>query len=101
MGKVKKNCVICGKEYKTCFPYGATDPFRWQDVACCPEHGSMYFESVFGSYYTDALKKDDEIPTDNNDEADEKQNDELLDDAYELDDEIDDEEDLDEEDYDE
>lgn len=40
-----KFCKVCGREYKYC----TTDlpsAFRWQDVACCKEHGKTYLEMV-------------------------------------------------------
>ena len=48
-------CKICGKEY----PYCKTvlkdgEIFRWQDVACCEEHGSEYFAQIFASRNGDA-----------------------------------------------
>ena len=44
MGKMKK-CKVCGKDYQSCnTPAGST--FRWQDVACCPEHAGIYFTQV-------------------------------------------------------
>lgn len=48
VGKLK--CRICDKEYEGCrtakFVPGQ---FRWQDVACCPEHGSIYLERIIAS----------------------------------------------------
>ena len=47
MGKGTRICKVCGKEY----PYCKTELkigeiFRWQDVACCAEHGAEYFAEV-------------------------------------------------------
>lgn len=39
-------CKICGKEYKACRPVYTNDIYRWQDVACCQEHGLEYFALV-------------------------------------------------------
>lgn len=39
-------CKICGKEYKACSPVYFNGVNRWQDVACCQEHGLEYFEQV-------------------------------------------------------
>ena len=39
-------CKICGKEYPYCKTERRGDIFRYQDVACCPEHGSQYFADV-------------------------------------------------------
>lgn len=48
--KVKK-CRICGKEYEGCkSAINNTDGvFRWQEVACCPEHGAEYLRRVLAS----------------------------------------------------
>ena len=50
MANSTRLCKVCGKEY----PYCKTELkngniFRWQDVACCPEHGSEYFALVAAS----------------------------------------------------
>ena len=50
MSTATKIGKICGKEY----PYCRTERkvagvFRWQDVACCVEHGSIYLERVLAS----------------------------------------------------
>lgn len=50
METATKICKVCGKEY----PYCRTERkvagvFRWQDVACCVEHGSEYLEKVIAS----------------------------------------------------
>lgn len=43
-------CRVCGKEYKGCRTLSNPDcVFRWQDVACCPEHGAEYLEAVLAS----------------------------------------------------
>ena len=50
MATATKICKVCGKEY----PYCRTERrvagvFRWQDVACCVEHGNQYFEKIAAS----------------------------------------------------
>lgn len=43
-------CKVCGKPYEYCHTNRTTaDIFRWQDVACCPEHGSTYFDMILES----------------------------------------------------
>ena len=42
-------CKVCGCEYPYCRTSRPTGIFRWQDVACCPEHGSIYFAEVAAS----------------------------------------------------
>lgn len=42
-----KVCKICGKEYECCKTVRHVDGvFRWQDVACCVEHGQEYLNLV-------------------------------------------------------
>lgn len=50
MPKGTRICRICGKEYEYCrtaLPKG--NRFRWQDVACCAEHGAAYFAKIMES----------------------------------------------------
>lgn len=49
MPKSIKKCKVCGKEYEACRTFRAGSVFRWQDVACSPEHGSQYFAEVLAS----------------------------------------------------
>ncbi len=47
MAKGTRICKICGVEYEYC----RTDSripgvFRWQDVACCSEHGAEYLHLI-------------------------------------------------------
>lgn len=50
MNRPTKRCRICGREYEACRPtYTTNNIFRWQDVACCEEHGTEYFELVMAS----------------------------------------------------
>lgn len=45
-----KICKVCGKEYEYCHTVRRVDGvFRYQDVACCPEHGSIYLQRVIAS----------------------------------------------------
>ena len=46
MDKGKRVCKVCGKEYPYCKNWNNNDIFRWQDVACCEEHGKEYFAAV-------------------------------------------------------
>lgn len=40
-------CRICGKQYEACKSARRVDGvFRWQDVACCPEHGATYLDLI-------------------------------------------------------
>lgn len=50
MDRSLKTCKVCGQQYKPCRPTYASDGiYRWQDVACCAEHGAQYFEMVMSS----------------------------------------------------
>ena len=48
MAKGIKVCKVCGKEYEACHTLrpNLNSEFRWQDVACCPEHGAIYLAQV-------------------------------------------------------
>lgn len=49
MAKGIKVCKICGKEYPFCKTVFKPGVFRWQDVACCEEHGSEYLARIIAS----------------------------------------------------
>lgn len=50
MATAMKKCKVCGADYEYCHTLKNTiDIFRWQDVACCPEHGSIYFAEIIKS----------------------------------------------------
>lgn len=42
-------CKVCGKEYPYCQKVIRTEMFRWQDVACCPEHAETYLQQILES----------------------------------------------------
>lgn len=47
MAAVKKQCRVCGKEYEACRSLNRTvGVFRWQEVACSPECGSIYLQQI-------------------------------------------------------
>lgn len=47
MATATRKCKVCGAEYEYCRTNrSVAGVFRWQDVACCPEHGSIYFADV-------------------------------------------------------
>lgn len=48
MAKGIKICKVCGNEYEACHTLrpNMNNEFRWQDVACCPEHGAEYLRRV-------------------------------------------------------
>ena len=43
-----KVCKVCGREYESCHTLrqNLNSEFRWQDVACCPEHGMEYLRRI-------------------------------------------------------
>lgn len=47
--KATKICKICGNEYEYCHTFRRDSIFRWQDVACCVEHGNQYFAEIAAS----------------------------------------------------
>lgn len=49
MPKGTKICKVCGVEYPYCKTENRGNRFRYQDVACCPEHGSIYFAKILES----------------------------------------------------
>ena len=88
-----KTCKICGKEYEYCHTLAPKGVFRWQDVACSPEHAQKYFELIAISR-GEAPEKNDaqEAPVVEVATADEQgEEEDVLD--YEDDEEEDDEED--------
>lgn len=46
MATATKRCKVCGEEYKYCNTARRVDVFRWQDVACSPQHAAEYFHSI-------------------------------------------------------
>lgn len=44
-----KKCRVCGKEYTPCHTHRTDISFRWQEVACSPECGTIYFTKVLES----------------------------------------------------
>lgn len=43
-------CRVCGKEFKPCRSAKLQDGvFRWREIACSPECGTVYFERIIES----------------------------------------------------
>lgn len=64
MDRSLKTCRVCGKQYKPCRPrYAGDSIYRWQDVACCAEHGAQYFEMAL-SAESAAKAAEDNTPQD-------------------------------------
>lgn len=80
MGKARKICRICGASYEACTPaYGTVYGVdRWQDVACCVEHGMEYFEMINASRRKQA---EDAIVASEDERTDESISDESVDDT--------------------
>lgn len=50
MATATKKCKVCGIDYEYCHTNRrVAGVFRWQDVACCPEHGSIYLARIEAS----------------------------------------------------
>ena len=50
MATAMKKCKVCGCEYEYCHTERRiAGVFRWQDVACSPEHGSIYLAKIEAS----------------------------------------------------
>ena len=61
MEKATRICKICGIEYPYCKTNRPSEVFRWQDVACCPEHGAMYFDKVMEARGEKVLDEQDPV----------------------------------------
>lgn len=47
MAAATKKCRVCGKTYEICLAaLRNTGVFRWQEVACSPECGSIYLTAI-------------------------------------------------------
>jgi hypothetical protein len=49
MAENTRKCKVCGKEYPYCKTAFVPGSFRYQDVACCAEHGQEYLARVIDS----------------------------------------------------
>ena len=64
--KGTKVCKICGKKYEYCHTVRQNpNIFRWQDVACCPEHGSEYLAKIIASRTKAAADETPKKPLEN------------------------------------
>ena len=60
MATATRICKVCGKEYKYCKTWLNADKFRYQDVACSPECGSVYFANIASSR-SESTKDESEV----------------------------------------
>ncbi len=58
MAKGTRICRVCGEPYPYCKTH-APGVFRWQDVACCPEHAAIYFDEVERARAADVAQQAD------------------------------------------
>lgn len=66
MAKATKICKVCGSEYEYCHTVRRVPGvFRWQDVACCPEHGGIYLARIAASRTTEPSSAHKSLPDDN------------------------------------
>ena len=95
MATAMKKCKVCGKEYEYCHTLRrVAGVFRWQDVACCPEHGSIYLAKIEASradIKTATDSKLDNTPIDYSAELieDDEDDDDLFEDDFDEDEEDD------------
>lgn len=88
MATATKNCKVCGKEYEYCHTNRTVaGVFRWQDVACCPEHGSIYLARILESRGIKPVEdkvadKNDDVVTDFSDLIEDEE-DELFEEDFE------------------
>lgn len=84
MATANKICRVCGKEYEACHTLRSVS-FRWQEVACSPECGSIYLDRIVASR---ATKTTDLVSSKN----DKEQSVLIADDYDEFEDELEDDE---------
>lgn len=57
MATAIKKCRVCGKPYVACHTMrNNADVFRWQEVACSPECGSIYLAQIEESRRNDTVE---------------------------------------------
>lgn len=58
MSSTFKKCRVCGKEYEACRSANRGDSvFRWREVACSPECGTIYLNQINESRNHEAASK--------------------------------------------
>lgn len=98
-----RTCKVCGKTYEYCKTNRRTGLFRWQDVACSPECGTIYFARIQAS--REKTLDEPNASLVNNDPVNKGNKEEKFDGLFKLveklsDDELDEDDELFEEEYD-
>lgn len=88
MAAATRVCKVCGEQYEYCHTNRTVaDVFRWQDVSCCPQHGSIYLARILESRGSkpagdNAADKNDGVVTDFSDLIEDEE-DELYEEDFE------------------
>lgn len=62
MATAMMKCRVCGKEYEACHTLKRTaGVFRWQEVACSPECGSIYLAKIEASRAVTPTEKNEAV----------------------------------------
>lgn len=62
MATAIKVCRVCGKEYEACHTLKRiAGVFRWQEVACSPECGSIYLAKIEASRAVTPTEKNEAV----------------------------------------
>lgn len=62
MATAMMKCRVCGKEYEACHTLKRiAGVFRWQEVACSPECGSIYLAKIEASRAVTPTKKNEAV----------------------------------------
>lgn len=85
-----RKCKVCGREYPYCKTSNSNNIFRFQDVACSPECGSIYFDRIQKS-------RTSKNPNNTNENKATKENFDKFNDLDECDDELEELDDIDDE----
>lgn len=88
MATATRKCKVCGCEYEYCHTARrVAGVFRWQDVACSPEHGSIYLAQIMesrskGNTATTATEAKSDETSKIVDDLDECEDDELFEEEF-------------------
>lgn len=62
MAAAMMKCRVCGKEYEACHTLKRiAGVFRWQEVACSPECGSIYLAKIEASRAVTPTEKNEAV----------------------------------------